>query len=75
MQNDNRTKEQRSGRLPLYPPLPLGSRVSPYGKVQAVGLTGGERYYWMVNDDGDVAMMPWFVVEGCIPETVTEHSK
>lgn len=33
-----------------------------------VGLTGGERYYWMVDLCGCVSMMPAFMVEN------TEHA-
>lgn len=43
-------------------PLPIGRRT-PWGRVRAVGLTGGERYYWMVDERGVVAMMPASVVE------------
>jgi hypothetical protein len=46
-------------------PLMPDSRVR-YGdrwwRVGAVGVTGGERYYWLVRR-GEVAMLPWFVVE------------
>lgn len=31
--------------------------------VAAVGITGGERYYWLVDEDGAVAMWPGFMVE------------
>lgn len=44
-------------------PLALNTKIKPYGKIGAVGITGGERHYWLVNDNGDVAMMPWFVIE------------
>jgi hypothetical protein len=44
------------------PPLPLGTET-PEGVVQAVGITGGERYYWLVDAHGVVSMMPWFMVE------------
>ncbi len=50
--------EQKEIRLPL----PLGTDTE-WGKIQAVGLTGGERYYWIVDKDGDVSMLPFFVVE------------
>ena len=31
---------------------------TPWGKVVAIGLTGGERYCWMINKWGSVAMIP-----------------
>lgn len=51
---------------PKRPPLALDSIVT-FGddvwKISAVGMTGGERYYWLTNTDGDVAMYPAGVVE------------
>lgn len=43
--------------------LRLGQRVSPYGKVAAVGTTGGERYYWFVDKWHCVSMIPANCVE------------
>jgi hypothetical protein len=41
-----------------------GSRM----KVGAVGIVGGERYYWLVHRNGlDVAMVPAFVLEARFP--------
>lgn len=40
----------------------LGSKT-PYGKVVAVGLIGGERYYWMIGRGQGVSMMPADVIE------------
>jgi hypothetical protein len=43
-----------------------GDRIEYGGEPQtvgAVGVTGGERYYWLVAEDGSVSMLPWFVVE------------
>lgn len=45
-------------------PLPLGTEVKPYGKIEMIGSLDGERYYWLVNKDGSVAMMPSIVIEG-----------
>lgn len=42
-------------------PLPLGTDTR-WGKVEMVGWTGGERYYWMLDAGGGVAMIPGFVV-------------
>lgn len=42
-------------------PLPLGTNTR-WGKVASVLLTGGERYY-MLERNGDVALMPADVVE------------
>lgn len=44
-------------------PVPLGTYRKHYGKISAVGITGGERYYWLIDEDGTVSMMPWFVIE------------
>lgn len=46
-------------------PLRLGTETQ-WGAIGAVGLTGGERYYWMVDKHGSVAMMPACVVEPTI---------
>ncbi len=43
-------------------PLPIGTKTK-WGKIEAIGWTGGERYYWMIGANG-VAMMPAFIVEG-----------
>lgn len=43
-------------------PLNIGIKTE-WGKITAVGITGGERYYWMVDKHGCVAMMPASVVE------------
>lgn len=50
-------------------PLPLETIIArPRGekwRVGAVMLTGGERYYQLINtqDEKDVALLPWFEVE------------
>ena len=44
-------------------PLPLGTETR-WGKIAAVGIIGGERYYWMVVDQYLVTMFPADVVEG-----------
>lgn len=36
----------------------LGTIIEPWGKVAAVGITGGERYYWLINKHGTVSMIP-----------------
>ena len=43
-------------------PLRLGKKT-PWGRISAVGLTGGERYYWMIARNGVISMMPADVVE------------
>ena len=43
------------------PPLPIGTQTE-WGVIQAVGITGGERYYWIV-DENIVSMFPAFIVE------------
>ena len=42
--------------------LPLGTETQ-WGLVSAVGWTAGERYYWMIDEHGSVAMLPADVVE------------
>jgi hypothetical protein len=37
--------------------------VKPYGKIGAVGLLQGERYYWLIDKHGTVSMMPADVIE------------
>lgn len=49
--------------IPDTPPLALGTKVKPWGTVEAVGITGGERYYWLIDKHGTVSMMPACVVE------------
>ena len=45
----------------------LGTKTR-WGKIAAVGTTSGERYYWVVDKHGDVAMMPAIMVE---PEDIS----
>ena len=40
----------------------IGTVIKPWGKVIAVGLTGGERYYWL-DDNGVISMMPACEIE------------
>jgi hypothetical protein len=51
-----------STRIPANPPLPIGKRTK-YGKIAAVGFTGGEREYYMVDKLKTVSRMPAFMVE------------
>lgn len=44
-------------------PLMLGTVVKPWGKIGAVLLTDGERYYHLIDKHGMVSMMPADVVE------------
>ena len=51
------------------PPLLPGEFViRPWGRISAVLLTGGERYYMLVNGQGAVALMPADVVEPAYDE-------
>lgn len=43
-------------------PLPLGTKTE-WGIIESVGITGGERYYWMVDKYKVVSMIPAFIVE------------
>lgn len=42
--------------------LPIDTKT-PWGPIGAVGVVGGERYYWMIDKHGVVSMMPACVVE------------
>lgn len=44
-------------------PIEIGTVVKPWGTVMAVGIHGGERYYWLSNKYGVISMMPADVVE------------
>ena len=55
-------------------PLPIGTRTQ-WGPVSAVGITGGERYYWMLSPGGVVAMMPADVVEPSVRTAPTPTSE
>ncbi len=58
----------------MNPPIPIGTRTQ-WGSVQAVGLTLGERYYWMVKGK-DIAMIPASIVEAApTPPTGTDTPK
>ena len=41
----------------------IGWFVRPWGKITAVGVVGGERYYWLEDRRGSVSMIPADVVE------------
>ena len=43
-------------------PLPIGKVVKPWGKIGAILLTGGERYY-LLSKGRCVSMIPAFMVE------------
>lgn len=49
------------------PPLPLGTVVKPYGKLGAILLTGGERYY-LFSKERCVSMIPAFMVDPPRPQ-------
>lgn len=42
--------------------------------VGAVGLTGGERYYWLTHPNGTVSMMPADAVEP-VPYAITDKGR
>jgi len=58
-------KTSHAERAPLecrVMPLPLGTQTQ-WGKIEMVGITGGERYYWMLDKHKCVSMIPAFMVE------------
>jgi hypothetical protein len=50
----------------MTPDTILPGKWATYGgkrwRVGAVGMTGGERYYWLLDRTGSVAMVPGFMV-------------
>ena len=71
------TTKDAWGQAILRTPLPIGKKTR-WGKIAAVGTTGGERYYWM-TDKGNktkcdcVSMIPAVDVERGDVECLTEH--
>lgn len=53
--------------IPDNPPLKLNTKTQ-WGVIKAILLTGGERYYHMIDKYGGVAMMPAAVVEPTIKD-------
>ena len=43
--------------------LDIGQVVKPYGRVVAIMLTGGERYYFFIDKHKTVSMMPACSIE------------
>ena len=44
-------------------PLPLGTKVRPWGTIGAISYRDGERYYMFTNGPNDVALMDAHTVE------------
>lgn len=44
-------------------PLSLGTLLKSKWKIAAVHFIEGERYYFLINENGDISMMPADVVE------------
>jgi hypothetical protein len=45
-------------------PVEIGTAVKPWGRVVAVGIVGGERYYWLKHRAPEcISMVPAEVVE------------
>ena len=42
--------------------LIIGTVVEPWGEIVAVGHVG-ERYYWLLDDDGTISMIPAPTIE------------
>lgn len=51
--------------LPL---IPLGTEIRIYGRVAAVGVIEGERYYWIVDGSQCVSMMPATTMNALLKE-------
>jgi len=52
--------------MPAQKPLPLGTKVKRYGTVAGIRSEGGdlgERYYFLIDKHGCIALMPAFIVE------------
>ncbi len=52
-------------RLPLIttPALSIGTKVRPWGKISAIALLSGERYYFLLDRYEGVSMMDAATVE------------
>ena len=48
--------------------IPLGAKTH-WGKIAAVGIRDGERYYMMVDRHRVVSLMPAAIVEGSFEQT------
>lgn len=48
-------------------PLALGTETE-WGTIEAIGITCGERYYWMIDKYKCVSMIPAFMVENDDPQ-------
>jgi len=46
----------------MIPPLPCGTQTR-WGTVSAVGTISGERYYWLIDRNSVMSLMPSDVVE------------
>lgn len=55
--------------------IPFGSVVKPYGQVEGVTFTGGERYYFLVGDEKAVALMPAALIEKLYKEQNNDHPR
>lgn len=57
-----------SPSCPHRPCLAIGTVVKPYGKIAAVGILSGERYYWLIDKQKTVSMMPADEIERRVKE-------
>ena len=55
-------------------PIALGTKTQ-WGAVEAVGVIGGERFYWMVDSHQGVSMIPASVLEGTAAQLNYEEDK
>jgi len=42
--------------------IPIGTKIKPYGVIKMVGWVG-ERYYWLIDKDNTISMMPASLIE------------
>ena len=43
--------------------LVIGKEYEPYGTLSMIRTIDGERYYWFVDEDGSIAMLPADIFE------------
>lgn len=43
--------------------VPLGTAIPPLGRIEAIASISGERYYFLIDKQGNVSMLPADVIE------------
>ena len=61
------TKKSRTLPIKVAGFFPIGTRVKPYGKIVGIMSECGERYYFLLGDEGGIALMPATTIEPRAP--------